>query len=607
MKKLLCLLAFLISVFLLGFPSRAANLDEFTLRQQLSYQIDSRGGAQVVEKTVLANNFANIYPQEFIASLPGQASNISAYDQKGNIIEEKKHLKDSWQLKLKFNQPGVGKGKETRFTVTYYWPHFAEHRGQVWYLVLPSPKDIQKFQEYRATVWVPLSFHNLAHSSVTPSENIVFGQKRRLVFEKSQFQEGVIALSFADFQAFDFTFHYQISNQSKQWEEQLIPLPPITNYQNILFRLFDPLPQQISINKDSNWLAHYLLAPGETKNVTVSGQALLFASPERRAFYNQLTKPEIFLKATPLWPATDPRIKQKAQQLKTPANIYNFVVHHLNYHLASPSAIRRRGGLDAFLHPQNAVCTEFTDLFISLARAAGIPAREIEGYAYTNNPKLRPGGEQALHAWPEYWDKTKKLWVEVDPTWGNTTGGIDYFSRFDLNHFALVIHGSDDRQPAPPGSYALGKSWDIHFARQLYVPNNQPSLSLTLQNVKKIASWSHPRLQLIFSVQNKSFINIDGVPYQLLLDRHQIQQGQIDYLPLFGEMTLQVNFSPFIFPFPKTFIFKTTINGQPVLAQAPLGQHFYLLIINAFRFYLLVFALSLIIFLIFFHQTRKLF
>lgn len=41
----------------------------------------------------------------------------------------------------------------------------------------------------------------------------------------------------------------------------------------------------------------------------------------------------------------------------------------------------------------------------------------------------------------------------VDPTWENTTGGVDYFNKLDLNHFVFAIKGSSSSNPPPAGSY----------------------------------------------------------------------------------------------------------------------------------------------------------
>lgn len=61
--------------------------------------------------------------------------------------------------------------------------------------------------------------------------------------------------------------------------------------------------------------------------------------------------------------------------------------------------------------------------------------------------------KDVLHAWPEYYDKDKNSWVMVDPTWGSTTGGVDYFSTLDFDHLTFVIKGLDSNYPIPAGGY----------------------------------------------------------------------------------------------------------------------------------------------------------
>ncbi|MFO0930765.1 MAG: transglutaminase-like domain-containing protein [Gemmataceae bacterium] len=56
-------------------------------------------------------------------------------------------------------------------------------------------------------------------------------------------------------------------------------------------------------------------------------------------------------------------------------------------------------------------CTEHALLFVALARAAGVPAREVGGLAYLRGSKPLFG----WHAWAEVHDGHQ--WVSVDPTW----------------------------------------------------------------------------------------------------------------------------------------------------------------------------------------------
>jgi hypothetical protein len=83
-------------------------------------------------------------------------------------------------------------------------------------------------------------------------------------------------------------------------------------------------------------------------------------------------------------------------------------------------------------------CTEHALLFVTLARAAGIPAREVTGLAYVETPDPTFG----WHAWAEI--HNGREWVSMDPTWNEV--------RVDASH----IKFSDD-----PDDYswtnALGK------------------------------------------------------------------------------------------------------------------------------------------------------
>jgi hypothetical protein len=76
-------------------------------------------------------------------------------------------------------------------------------------------------------------------------------------------------------------------------------------------------------------------------------------------------------------------------------------------------------------------CTEHTLLFVALARAAGLPAREVGGVAFVG------GGEKPAfgwHAWAEIHDGEQ--WVTVDPTWGQV--------YVDATHIKFS-EGSEDR------------------------------------------------------------------------------------------------------------------------------------------------------------------
>ncbi len=80
-------------------------------------------------------------------------------------------------------------------------------------------------------------------------------------------------------------------------------------------------------------------------------------------------------------------------------------------------------------------CNEHTALYVSLARAAGIPARIAAGLVYTDQIDGRPAFY--YHAWPEVHLGGASPWVPVDPTFGQFPA--------DATHLKLV-EGDLDRQ-----------------------------------------------------------------------------------------------------------------------------------------------------------------
>ena len=167
--------------------------------------------------------------------------------------------------------------------------------------------------------------------------------------------------------------------------------------------------------------------------------------------------------------------------LSTPQSIYDFTVDQLSYSLARLDIDSSRYGAEkALTHPTQAVCMEFTDVFIALAREKGIPAREIQGYGYSESRRIRPQSLilDELHAWPEYYDRQQEVWVQIDPTWEDTSG-IDYFSGFDVNHIALAIHGKDPLRPLPAGFYKTARRKDVNVAISSQKPSAEVLFDIT--------------------------------------------------------------------------------------------------------------------------------
>jgi hypothetical protein len=84
-----------------------------------------------------------------------------------------------------------------------------------------------------------------------------------------------------------------------------------------------------------------------------------------------------------------------------------------------------------------------------------------------------------LHAWAEFYDPHYG-WVQVDPTWGSTSG-IDYFTKLDTNRLALVKRGLSPEYPLPAGAYRFEenkKLIEVDYSQQDNLKDFEPKLSL---------------------------------------------------------------------------------------------------------------------------------
>lgn len=325
-----------------------------------------------------------------------------------------------------------------------------------------------------------------------------------------------------------------------------IALPPDTAFQKIYFSKIEPKPDNIHIDQDGNWLATYTLKARERVDVEVSGSVQIFAS------FRPFPKPdnEVLsenLKDTEFWQVNNPKIKALAAQLKTPKAIYDYVSRSLTYDFSRVQPnVQRFGAVKALENPNTAICMEYTDLFVAIARAAGIPTREVDGYAYTENPELEPLSLVAdvLHSWPEYYDSDKGAWIPIDPTWGSTTGGVDFFDKLDLRHFAFVLHGSDAVKPYPPGSYKLGanpqKDVFVSFGKLPDSRETKPAISI--QPVRNI-----PFLNLIYkvSIYNPGPSGLYSLYPTIYFDGQEASRDFIEALPPYSkyEFNLSIPFS----------------------------------------------------------------
>lgn len=462
MKKIL--LVFFTAVFLFFSTNRIYAQDNFDISANAKYTINESGLTTIVQKITIVNKKEFIYtPSYQIVTGLKDISSVSVFNANGAIPYDLKKSNDGNEIDISFLEKIIGIGKTNTFTVSFETREITKKQGSIWEVDIPGLSNPNDYSSYGIILSVPSSFGGV--SVIKPPKELM---GNILEFTKDEIGKSGIFVLFGNSQTYKMNLTYHISNSNLFPIKTEIALPPDTSYQDVYIGSIDPKPTDVYKDSDGNWLAVYGLGPKTQQTVVANLFVSVYSSPKNET-KEDITN-SLYTSQAKYWDSNDPKIQSIAKNLHTPYEVYKYVVSTLTYDYSKVLDNNvRLGAMGALGNPKNAVCLEFTDLFIALARAAGIPARAVEGYASTQNSKLRPLSliKDILHAWPEYYDFGKKQWIMVDPTWGNTTSGLDYFYTLDFDHVTFAIKGKDSSYPVPAGGYKVNadtKDISVAFA-----------------------------------------------------------------------------------------------------------------------------------------------
>lgn len=141
---------------------------------------------------------------------------------------------------------------------------------------------------------------------------------------------------------------------------------------------------------------------------------------------------ELALEASATYPVADPGIVELAAKAigdaATPSEkverLVAFVHGYMNFDHSNGSVLRT-------LESRSGDCTETSELFTTLARAVGVPARTVGGFGYTDDSMRTFGG----HAWNEV--LLDGDWISVDATWGQVRADPSHIQESDRAEMVL--------------------------------------------------------------------------------------------------------------------------------------------------------------------------
>lgn len=563
-------------VFLFIFSPKPTFADEnFAVSSNVTYTINSSGTTHVLFSETLRNTTDKYYASSYTLHLGfTNIANVTASDGGGTISPVVKSAKDGQDITVNFNQKIAGLNKNLYFTLAFDTPDVASLNGAIWEVNIPGISDTSNFENFTVRVVVPSYFGSPTY--IKPAVNT-----NSLTFTKEELGKSGISLAFGDKQVYSTNLTYHLRNTQLFPVRTEIALPPDTTYQHVEIDNINPKPSNVTMDQDGNWLAQYRLAPAQTLNINLDGKVYVSLIPTRTPLSQN--QKAIYTQPNTYWQTNSDRIQKLAKNLKTPEAIYQYVVKNLAYDFSRVTDNQERlGAVGVLDHPNQAVCLEFTDLFIALSRAAGIPARELDGYAYTQNAVQRPLSlqKEVLHAWPEYYDETQGTWIMVDPTWENTTGGVDYFHTFDYDHLTFVIKGISSTYPVPAGGYKLPgqeakKDISVSFSPDSIEPD--PSVNFSTNLASQILAGLPIRGSM--SLQNNGHVIF---PSQEVIVTSQLG-GKQTYLaqaiPPFGSTTLSLDLGQTKFLTNTNDEIKITLAGKTIVKSIQITTYYLIFII----------------------------
>lgn len=269
---------------------------------------------------------------------------------------------------------------------------------------------------------------------------------------------------------YDVVYEYLFNNTGSSTdftpEFELLIYTQSINQENALYSS-NPAPIYTWNDSSNNLRAKYTFAqinPGNLANITVSYQTEItlpsMIDPSSPGRLSDIPSGYLgYTSADKYWEVNNPTIVSLAHNLTRNDQtvlgmvnaIYNFTTTNISYdygkyyEIISGIPTERYGAVKTFLLGKG-VCEDITDLFVTLCRAAGIPATETTGPIYSQDGLMGIG---ETHTWADVYVPGYG-WLEVDPTWKE-------FGLLDGRHIAeSTFSNSSDPEWIILGNFQSG-------------------------------------------------------------------------------------------------------------------------------------------------------
>lgn len=360
-------------------------------------------------------------------------------------------------------------GDSETFTISYKSKDLVNKNGKIYDIYITPFSTNYQFeseqdtQTFTTRLRIPNSLPEV--NFAIPNNRIKTDDDFRIIeIETSQLIGNFAWIQLGTQQIYDFKLSLPIKpslNNISLYNSYEIAIPRSINTarvkQSVYYTEFTPEPTFIRKDSEDNLIAVFNIPANESSEITIYGYAIIDQlktdiinnSGNLTDLEDSKIELESLLAPSDFWEVDHPEIMAKANSLKDSENIYEIVektyqdiVNSIDYSEVDRFGLTERKGALSTLRGGGAVCMEYSDLFITLIRAQGIPARAAYGHGFDSRVPIE---EQVGHQWAEVYFPGIEEWVAVDVTWGESgqklIGG-------DLNH--LYTHIASQNPDSPP-------------------------------------------------------------------------------------------------------------------------------------------------------------
>ena len=485
MKRLT--ISIIISIFItltLGVTSISAADVKIIIDRE--YKVNSEYVVEVTETRVVSNNTFNTVivqstnkEQFTITALYDDDDNNLLLQQMANTVT----IKNQWGSNLAFSSnieddyvvisapypQAIDPGQSYTFVFKYNNSQLAQKAGNL------SDIFIQAFSEdfvfvtdgieyqYNTKLVVPKDFGEENFVSPEPINKYSEGNNDVYEFSQDQLKEGYVWVQRGTKQFFKFTITQNINateetnTGSSNEYSMIIPreFDAMGIDQNLYYSDISPAPKYIETDSDGNLIGVFDFPSHLDSVITITGFAEVISLGNNVLNIGTLADYKndidaVYTESSEFWEVDEPQIQSKASELKGSEdevykilkNTYDFIVDSIDYSDIKRFGLNVRHGALATLNGNAAVCMEYSDLYIALLRAQGVPARAAFGYGYDSK---QPADEQELHQWVQAYIPTTETWLNIDVTWGESGPAL---IGGDMNHFLTHVASVHPNDPA---------------------------------------------------------------------------------------------------------------------------------------------------------------